>query len=239
MEPRQMRDLIEGIREKIDIYDVIGRRVQLDRRGRGLCPFHQDKNPSFSVNAHGRYFHCFGCGAGGDVFRFIELYEKKTFWEALSDLAREAGVPPPSVSSDDRCRIDEERRIEDVLKATADFYHESLTGEARRYLTEDRGFTEDTIRRFKIGWAGGRLKKGLIQDLKFSEEICLKAGVLKQADGKPVVSVVTDVDKFIRHYLEELDARLHNPVQIRGGGSVFEILSKLAEGGLELAIEGP
>jgi len=185
MVTKQLRDLIEAIREKVDISAVIGRCVQLDRHGRGLCPFHQEKTPSFFVHCNGRYFHCFGCGVGGDVFRFLELYEHKSFWEALSELAGEAGVSLCPFTSDHRGQIEEERLIEDVLTATADFYHRPLTAEARRYLTEERGFTDDTIRRFKIGYAGGGLKEHLIQDLKFSEEICLTAGVLKQGEGKP------------------------------------------------------
>ncbi|HEV2378638.1 MAG TPA: CHC2 zinc finger domain-containing protein, partial [Terriglobia bacterium] len=177
--------LIEMVRERVDISAVIGRRLHLDGRGRGLCPFHQEKTASFSLNRSGGYFHCFGCGVGGDVFRFIELYEKKSFWESLSELAREAGVSMPEVSDDLRGQIDEERLIECVLTATADFYHQSLTAETRTYLTEERGFTEDTLRRFTIGYADGGLKKQLIRICKFSEALCLKAGVLKQTENTP------------------------------------------------------
>jgi DNA primase catalytic core len=184
MENAHFRDLIEAVRDRVDICAVIGRSVKLDRHGRGLCPFHQEKTPSFSVNRDGRYFHCFACGASGDVFRFIEVFEKKTFWQAFSELAREAGVSLSAVSSDHLSRIEEERLVEKVLAATANFYHKSLTAEARRYLTKDRGFREETILRFKLGWADGKLKQHLIEKCQFPEEVCVKAGVLKKEEGK-------------------------------------------------------
>ena len=180
-----LRELIERVRERSDIVQVIGNRISLNRNYKALCPFHKEKKPSFSVNPRGQYFHCFGCGVGGDVFRFIERYENKSFWEVFSDLAREVGVPL-SVNDGQLSQIEESRRIEDILTATADFYFQSLTVEARKYLIEERGLSEDTIRRFKIGYACGGLKEHLTQVRKFPEELCLKAGVLKQADRKSV-----------------------------------------------------
>src|SRR6516164_7546517 len=99
MDKSQFRDLIERIRQKVDIRAVIGRHIRLNSHGMGLCPFHQEKTPSFSVNSGGRYFHCFGCGVAGDVFTFLKLYEKKSFWDVFSQLGHEAGVSLAEVSN--------------------------------------------------------------------------------------------------------------------------------------------
>jgi DNA primase len=93
MKDFDFKDLIERVRERVDIVQVIGQRIALDHHHKALCPFHEEKTPSFSVNPKGQYFHCFGCGVGGDVFRFLELYENKPFMEVLSELASQVGIP--------------------------------------------------------------------------------------------------------------------------------------------------
>jgi len=172
--------LIEKVREQTDIVQVIGQRIALDRNNKALCPFHEEKTPSFFVNPEGQYFHCFGCGVGGDVFRFIELYENKPFMEVLSELANQAGIFLSVLTSEVRQRIKEVRTIEDILTETAMFYHQSLIPEVISYLTKERGFTEETISRFQIGYANGKLREHLIDKRKFSLDPCLKAGVLKK-----------------------------------------------------------
>jgi len=87
--------LIEEIKSRIDLTDFLGRYVNLNRNLKALCPFHPEKAPSFSVNPKKQYWHCFGCGAGGDIFTFIQLIEKLNFSDAVKLLAREAGVPLP------------------------------------------------------------------------------------------------------------------------------------------------
>lgn len=186
MKDFEFRDLIERIRERTDIVQVIAQRIPLDRHNKALCPFHQEKTPSFSVNPGGQYFHCFGCEAGGDVFRFLDLYENKPFMEVLSELASQVGISLTSITSEDRERIKEVRTIEDILTETAMFYHQSLTPEVKSYLSKERGFTEDTISRFQIGYTNGGLREHLIDTLKFPVDLCLKAGVLKKAEGKRV-----------------------------------------------------
>src|SRR5215207_10559679 len=91
---------VELIKDRLDIVDVIGEKVQLKKTGRsfkGLCPFHQEKTPSFVVFPDSQHFHCFGCGKSGDLFTFYELAEKVDFREALSDLAQRAGVEVESI----------------------------------------------------------------------------------------------------------------------------------------------
>jgi DNA primase catalytic core len=185
MKDMEFRDLIEQVREQTDIVEVIGQHTSLDRNNKALCPFHDEKTPSFSVNPQGQYFHCFGCGVGGDVFRFLELHEHKPFMKVLEEFAAQAGIPFTALSAEDRQRIDEVRTIEDILTETARFYHRSLTPEVRDYLKE-RGFTEETISRFQVGYADGNLREHLLEESKFPLDLCLKAGVLKRADGDGV-----------------------------------------------------
>ena len=83
MKETEFRELIERIRQQTEITAVIGQRISLDRHNKALCPFHNEKTPSFSVNPRGQYFRCFGCGTGGDVLRFLELYEQKSFMDVL------------------------------------------------------------------------------------------------------------------------------------------------------------
>lgn len=184
MKDFDFKDLIERVREQTDIVQVIGQRIALDRHHKALCPFHEEKTPSFSVNPKGQYFHCFGCGIGGDVFRFLELYENKPFMEALSELASQVGISLTSITSEDRERIKETRTIDDILTETAMFYHQSLTPEVKSYLIKERGFTEEIISRFQIGYANGGLREHLIDKRKFPLDLCLKAGILKKtAEG--------------------------------------------------------
>lgn len=177
------KDLIERVREQTDIMQVIGQHIALDRHHKALCPFHEEKTPSFSVNPRGQYFHCFGCGIGGDVFRFLELYEHKPFMQALSELASQVGISLTSITLEDRDRIKEARTIEDILTETAMFYHQSLTPQVRDYLNKERGFAEETISRFQIGYANGKLREHLIEECGFPLDLCVKAGVLKRADS--------------------------------------------------------
>lgn len=180
MKDLDFKDLIERVREQTDIVQVIGQRIALDRHHKALCPFHEEKTPSFSVNPKGQYFYCFGCGVGGDVFRFLELYENKPFMEVLSELANQVGISLSSITSEDRQRIKEVRTIEDILGETAMFYHQHLTPEVKSYLIKERGFTEETISRFQIGYANGGLREHVIDKRKFPLDLCLKAGVLKK-----------------------------------------------------------
>lgn len=186
MNDMEFKDLIERIREKTDIVQVIGQRIPLDRHHKALCPFHQDKSPSLSVNPKEQYFHCFGCGVGGDVFRFLEFYEHKPFMEVLSDLAAQADISLPILSSEDRLQISEFREIEDILAQTARFYQKSLTPEVKEYLSKERGFGEETISHFQIGYANGGLRKYLLEECRFPLGLCLKAGVLKKTEGEHI-----------------------------------------------------
>jgi len=180
MKDFDFKDLIEKVRELVDILQVINQRNALDHHHKALCPFHEEKTPSFSVNLEGQYFHCFGCGLRGDISRFLELYKNKPFMEVSSELASQVGTSLTSITSKDRERDKEGCTIEDILTETARFYHQSLTPEVRSYLSKERGLTEETISRFQIGYANGGLREHLIDNRKFPLDLCLKAGVLKK-----------------------------------------------------------
>jgi DNA primase catalytic core len=227
MNKTDFRDQIEAVRERTDIVEVIAEKISLNRQNKALCPFHEDKTPSFSVNPDGQYFYCFGCGVGGDVFKFLELYENKPFVEVLSDLAGQVGLPFSDPTPEERKRIENGRIIEYILTETAGFYHRNLTPQAREYLLQRRGFSENSISRFRIGYAGGGLRKHLLNGPRFPLEICLESGVLKENDDGAVRDYFYDkvifptLDRGRVVYLtgRRLDGKepkyLHLPGQIR------------------------
>jgi len=176
------RSLIEEVREASDIVDVISEEIKLGRGNKALCPFHEEKTPSFHINSAGQYFKCFGCGIGGDVFRFLELHRKISFSEALRFLANRAGIKLEDLSPNDLLHIKETRHVEEVLTEAAEFYHSSLTSEAREYLHK-RGLQDETIDRFKIGYAKGGLLDHLTTTKNFPIETCLRAGVIRKTNG--------------------------------------------------------
>ncbi|MBN2494278.1 MAG: DNA primase [Deltaproteobacteria bacterium] len=160
MGPTSRDDAVEEVRARTDIVALIGRYLKLKKVGSryvGLCPFHAEKTPSFSVNPQRGFFHCFGCKASGDVFSFVMRMEGKTFPEALEDLAEKAGVSLPAHKRADPQVREQRRRGLDLLELACAFYERCLwtsgAGEqARRYLRE-RGLGEDIARRFRLGFA--------------------------------------------------------------------------------------
>ena len=176
------RSLIEKVRDATDIIEIISERVPLGRGNKALCPFHDEKTPSFHVKPEGQYFKCFGCGAGGDVFKFLELYDRIPFIEALRSLAARAGIVTKDLTPNDLLLIREARQVSEVLTAAADYYHVSLTPRIRGYLHE-RGITDETIDRFKIGYAKGGLLEHLTKEKGFLIETCLRSGLIKKSNG--------------------------------------------------------
>lgn len=149
---------LQELKYRSDIEQVVGSYVNLRRRGRtlsGLCPFHSEKSPSFTVYPDTQSFYCFGCGAGGDVISFIRRIENLDYMEAVRLLAQRAGMQVPEEAGDDRSsRL--RKRILELNRDAARYFHRSLMGEAgrpgRAYLI-GRGLTRDTIVHFGIGYA--------------------------------------------------------------------------------------
>ncbi|HET7035598.1 MAG TPA: DNA primase [Thermomicrobiaceae bacterium] len=158
------RGSIDQVRERIDIVELIGEHVQLRKLGRtfkGLCPFHQEKTPSFVVYPENQTFHCFGCGAGGDAFSFLMQIEHVEFKEALAELAKRAGVElAPAAPSERRPAVDEHARLFELNALAARFFSHVLWstshGEPGRELLERRGVDQVTAERFQLGYAPDR-----------------------------------------------------------------------------------
>jgi DNA primase len=183
--------LAEKVKQQADIVRVIGEYVQLKKAGqnfRGLCPFHSEKTPSFNVHPTRQIYHCFGCGQGGDVFKFVMEMEKCPFPEAMRIVAEKCGIALPHA----RERSPEERRenqqrgvlLEIHREAQAYFVKQlegTLEGKAARAYLEDRGLDRDTITRFAIGYApsGGDL---LLRHLKpkYQEKALVDSGLISR-----------------------------------------------------------
>ena len=169
---RYSDDIIEEVRQKNDIVDVVSQYVKLTRKGSsyfGLCPFHNEKTPSFSVTPGKQMYYCFGCGAGGNVFNFIMEYENYTFGEALKYLADRAGVELPKIeySREVRQKAQEKAELLEINKQAAQYFYYQLRTEKGQtgldYL-KNRGLSEETMRKFGLGYsdrAGGGLYRYL------------------------------------------------------------------------------
>ena len=181
-------DIIEEVRGRSDIVDVISGYVRLTRKGSsyfGLCPFHNEKSPSFSVSGSKQMFYCFGCGEGGNVFSFIMKYENYTFPEAVKMLADRAGVqlPEVSMSPEERKQQDIKSQLYDINKEAAMFYYRMLKSpggkRAYEYFKDKRMLTDETIVHFGLG-ASGTYKDELYRYMKsrgYSDELLRETGL--------------------------------------------------------------
>ena len=184
-------DWVERVRAASDIVEVIGQTVALKRVGRnmvGLCPFHQEKTGSFSVNPERQFYHCFSCKAGGDVFRYVQETDRVGFIEAVELLSRRAGIAVPERRGEGRPR----RPLFEALDAAASAYEQWLADPAegamaRRYL-DDRGITQEAIREYRLGVAPDGwepLSKRLGE--RFGVDVLVEAGLAARRDtGKGV-----------------------------------------------------
>jgi len=182
---RGLDDWVERVRAASDIAELVGQTVALKRAGRnlvGLCPFHKEKTGSFSVNPERQFYHCFGCKAGGDVFRFVQETEKVGFIEAVEILSRRAGIPVPERHGEAGGAAGGRGRLTEALEAAAQAYEQWLGdpgggATARAYL-ERRGLTRDTQRTFRLGLAPEGWEN-LVQRLRgrIADEMLVQAGL--------------------------------------------------------------
>ena len=191
---RYSDELLDEIKSKNDIVDIVSQYVVLKRAGRnymGLCPFHKEKSGSFCVSPDKQIFHCFGCGVGGNVFHFISKIENLNFKESVEMLANRAGVelPVSSNSAEDDKRERLKSRVYEVNKCAAEFYHENLykpTAKPGQEYVKKRHLDNKTLKAFKIGYSG-RFNE-LYTELKSKgfteEEILASCLVNKNPDGK-------------------------------------------------------
>jgi DNA primase len=184
---------LDELRDRISLSGLISRRVKLVRRGRefaGLCPFHHEKTPSFYVVEDKAFFHCFGCGAHGDVIGFAMRADNLDFIEAVEKLADEAGLLVPQATRQERERAQRQKTLLEATEAAAAFYEERLwSGAGARaceYL-QGRGLDRQTMQSFRLGWAPDD-RQALRRALKaeFPDALLVEAGLLRgQEDGEP------------------------------------------------------
>jgi len=179
--------VLEDIKERIDIVDFISGYVQLKKSGqnwKGVCPFHTEKTPSFMVSQAKQIYHCFGCGAGGDVIGFLVNYERMSFPEALQVLAEKAGIKLP-VFGQDKKAIEKGEQIRNALAHAAEFYSRKLgeSTSASAYIKR-RGITEESIALFRLGYAPAGWSN-LLKHLKqagYSDVVIREAGLAVAGD---------------------------------------------------------
>ncbi len=188
------KQTLEQIRDANDIADVVGSYIPLKRAGtalKALCPFHKEKTPSFTVNPQRQIFHCFGCGVGGDVFKFVMLHENMDFMSAVRLLARRAGI---QVQFDDEAtsrETGEKERLYKLHEALAQFYHRVLMdhsdGEAARTYLKNRHLDNATIKDFLIGFAPARphAMQQWAKKNKYELKQLEAGGIIAIGDGGP------------------------------------------------------
>ena len=200
---RYSEELIEEVRNSNDIVDIISQYVVLKRSGRnyfGLCPFHKEKSPSFSVSPDKQIFHCFGCGAGGNVFHFISKIENVNFVESMQLLADRAGITLPTLdNSEDSKKQYLKSKVYEINEIAAQFYHENLykpTSKPAQDYVKKRRLDNKTLKAFQIGYAGryNELYHELVKKGYKEEEILASSMVLKNDDGK-------FVDRFRKRFM--------------------------------------
>ena len=182
-------EFLDEIRARVPLAGVVGRRVKLTRRGRehsGLCPFHNEKTPSFTVSEDKGFYHCFGCGAHGDSIGFVMRMEGLSFPEAVERLAGEAGLQVPQSSPEERAAARRRADLYDVVEAAAVWFEDRLAGPegaaARAYLTS-RGLRPETVTTFRLGFAPdkrGQMRAALnargLDDAQLAEAGLIKLG---------------------------------------------------------------
>lgn len=185
-------DTIEQVRQAADITDVVSEHVVLRKQGRnlvGCCPFHDEKTPSFSVSPEKQFYYCFGCGAGGNAFKFLMELEKRSFSEVVLGLAQRYDVPVQTLAKAEKQQLErklsQRERLYEVLAIACRFYEHSLRqpqGQAAlRYAQQTRQLSEATIQQFQIGYAPAEwqgIYTHLVEQKQFSVELVEQAGLI-------------------------------------------------------------
>ena len=193
---RYSEDVIEEVRSKTDIVELISGYVKLQRRGSsyfGLCPFHNEKSPSFSVSPGKQMYYCFGCGAGGNVFTFLMEYENYSFQEALKLLAERAGVKLPELSYSREARelADRKALLLEINKQAAKYYYcklRSPAGERAMGYLRGRGLSGETIQKFGLGYSD-RYSSDLYRYLKsknYTDQVLMETGLFNMDEKKGI-----------------------------------------------------
>ncbi|NVK19296.1 MAG: DNA primase [Methylocystaceae bacterium] len=181
---------LDELRNRVSVSEIVGKRVKLIKKGRehsGLCPFHNEKSPSFTVNDDKGFYHCFGCGAHGSALDFVMNTEGLNFPEAVERLAIHAGMEVPQDTPEQRERSEKRNTLYDVMEQATLYYERALRmpeGKTGLSYVQQRGLSEDTIKRFRLGYAPN-IQGGLKAALKregIDESLMIEAGLLIQPD---------------------------------------------------------
>lgn len=185
-------DTVETVKQRADIVDVVSERVVLKKNGKdfkGLCPFHDDKSPSFTVSATKGFYYCFSCGAGGNAIKFLMELDKRSFGDVVLDLARRYQVPVQTLEPEQRQEIQrqitEREQLYEVLAVAAGFYAHALTqplgARAMDYLLEERQLRQETIQAFNLGYSPAgwdALYRYLVDQKRYAVSLVEKAGLI-------------------------------------------------------------
>ncbi|BAY36753.1 DNA primase [Nostoc sp. NIES-2111] len=191
--PRLHPDTIDEVKHRADIVDVVSEYVVLRKRGKdfvGLCPFHDEKSPSFTVSQTKQMYYCFGCQAGGNAIKFLMELGKRAFAEVVLDLARRYQVPVQTLEPEQRQELQRQlslrEQLYEVMASTASFYQHALRQSqgqrALQYLRSDRRLSEATIQQFGLGYAPAgweTLHRYLVEDKHYPVQLVEKAGLIK------------------------------------------------------------
>ena len=187
--------LLEEIRRRTDLVQLVGRRVKLVRKGRvmwGCCPFHAEKSPSFKVENERRTYKCFGCGKGGDAFKWLIETEGLSFPQAVQKLAAEAGVELPAWSPEDEAREQKRKSLYEIVDLACGFYESQLreeSGRAARDYLKTRGLDGATAKQFRLGYApaGGQALIEFLKAKNVTQDDMIAAGLARPSeDNRPM-----------------------------------------------------
>ncbi|MBF2037407.1 MAG: DNA primase [Leptolyngbyaceae cyanobacterium T60_A2020_046] len=195
--PRLHPDTISAVRDRADIVDIVSEHVVLKKQGKdfvGLCPFHDDKSPSFSVSPGKQFYYCFSCGAGGNAFKFLMELGKRSFSDVVLDLAKRYQVPVLTLEPNQRQELQRQltlrEQLYEILAVTTKFYEHALRqtdgAAALQYLTQQRGLVESTIQQFQLGYAPGgwqTLYGYLVEQKRYPVALVEQAGLIVPRNG--------------------------------------------------------
>ncbi len=188
---------LDELRNRLSLSDIAGKRLRLQRAGReykACCPFHREKTPSFYVNDDKQFYHCFGCGAHGDVIGFVMQHDNLSFTETVEMLAAEAGMQVPKPSREEKQKADKEKTLFALMDAAASFMQDALYSPRNRDALDyvlGRGISEETLSAFRIGYApaNGNELRSFLSEKGFSDAQMIEAGILRPSTrgGDPFV----------------------------------------------------
>jgi DNA primase len=190
--PRLHPDTIAAVRDRADIVDIVSEHVVLKKQGKdyvGLCPFHDDKSPSFSVSPSKQFYYCFSCGAGGNAYKFLMELGQRSFSDVVLDLAKRYQVPVKTLEPEKRQELQRQitlrEQLYEILAVTTSFFEHALRRQdgvtALSYLTDQRGLADETIQQFQLGYAPGgwqTLYGYLVEQKKFPVALVEQAGLI-------------------------------------------------------------